>query len=241
MRIGGKLFSGLVAAALMAAGTFVGSAQAGGEYGSPAPAGRTIWEGFHVGGHIGGQDTDFDITQTAPASAFTTFSDSDDGVVGGFVYGSSWQFGNIVLGTDSAYNFGDQKTGLNTTAMALNAVAEVEWSSETRLRAGFLVNPNVLLYGTVGIAAAEVDVSGTLIAGGSDDARVYGVAYGAGAEATLGNRWFARIEYIHTDYDDEDFRNVGGGSFNTDLDSDIVRGAIGYRFDWSPLDLLTGR
>lgn len=241
MRLHAKLFSGVVTAALVAAGTFAGPAQAGGDYGSPAPAGRTIWEGFHVGAHAGAADYDYGVGQSAPASPLVTIRDGDDGFVGGFVYGSSWQFGNIILGTDSAYNFGDTNTGANVAANGTAAVAEVDWSSESRLRAGFLVKPNVQLYGTVGVAFANIDVSGTLIAGGSDDDRAFGISYGGGAEATLGNRWFARVEYIHTDYDSESFREVGGGAFKVDLDSDVVRGAIGYRFDWSPLDILRGR
>ncbi len=97
-----------------------------------------------------------------------------------------------------------------------------------------------MVYGTAGIAFAEVDVSGTLIAGGSDDERFTGFVVGGGLEATFQNRMFARVEYLHTDYGDEKFADTGGGTFNVDLDSDVVRGAIGYRFDWSPLDLLTG-
>lgn len=223
----------------LASGLGMSSAMAGGDfYSAPASSGRTVWEGFHVGLHAGWFDSDYDISQTAPASALTTISDSDDGFVGGFVYGSSWQFGNMVVGTDSAYNFGDNKTGLNIATNATSATAEVEWSSETRLRAGMLVKPNLLLYGTVGVAFASIDVSGSLIAGGRDDDRAFGVSFGGGAEANFNERWFARIEYIHTDYDKESFREVGGGAFNVDLDTDVVRGAVGYRFDWSPLDLL---
>ncbi len=208
---------------------------------APAPSGRTIWEGLHVGGHAGWADFDYGIGQTTPASPLVTIRDGEDSFVGGFLYGSSWQFGNLVLGTDSAYSFGDTQTGLNVVASGLSATAEVEWSSETRARAGILVRPNTLVYGTLGVAFASVDVSGSLIAGGSDDATAVGIVYGGGVETTMGNRWFARIEYLRTDYDEESFRQVGGGTLDVDLDSDVVRGAIGYRFDWSPLDLLNGR
>lgn len=228
------------AAGLLAISLFPASAIAGegDKYQSaPSSSGRTIWEGFHLGGHAGWSDQDFGISQTNPASPLTTRSDSDDGFTGGFLYGSSWQFGNMILGTDSAYSFGEIETGQNITASGLNAQAEVEWSSETKARAGFLIKPNILIYGTIGVALASVDVSGTLIAGGSDDETAFGVVYGGGIETTLGNRWFARLEYLHTDYDEESFREVGGGSFDVDLDSDVVRGAIGYRFDWSLTDL----
>ena len=209
--------------------------------GAPAPSGRTIWEGLHIGAHAGWADFDYGVSQTTPASPLATIRDSDESFVGGFLYGSSWQFGNLVLGTDSAYSFGDTSTGLNIAASGLSATAEVEWSSETRARAGILVRPNTLLYGTLGVSFAKIDVSGSLIAGGSDDETAFGVIYGAGIETTMGNRWFARLEYLHTDFDEESFNEVGGGKFDVDLDTDVVRAAIGYRFDWSPLDLLTGQ
>ena len=242
----GKFSSHSKFALAMAAGIFAINlsshpALAGGDVGfkdGPAPSGRTVWEGFHVGGHLGWSDADYGISQTAPASALVTIDDSENGIVGGFLYGSSWQFGNWVLGTDSAYNFGDLETGLNITGVNGSATAEVEWSSSTSVRAGYLVRPNTMLYGSVGVAFASIDVSGTLITGGSDDDTAVGVVFGGGIETMMGNRWFARVEYLHTDYGKEGFSEVGGGKFNVDLDSDVVRGAIGYRFDWSPLDFL---
>lgn len=244
MRIRGKLVAGLIAVSTMVACLISGPVLAGGDYYSsppPASSGRTIWEGFHFGVHGGYADNDYGISQTLPASPLVTRSDSDDGFVGGLVYGSSWQFGNFVLGTDSVWSFGDVETGANVAANGTAATADVNYTSETRLRGGILVQPNILVYGTLGIARAEIEVNGTLIAGGNNDESVFGFAYGGGVEATMNSRWFARLEYIHTDYEDENFREVGGGALNVDLDSDVVRGAVGYRFDWSPLDLIRGR
>lgn len=241
------IFSSLSGVAVFAAaGTLAfvlqsGAALAGGHTsykGGPADSGRTIWEGFHLGAHLGWTDNDFGVGQTNPASPLATVNDDSDGAIGGIVYGSSWQFGQWVLGTDSDFSFSDSDTGLSFAANGLSASAEIDWSSSTRVRAGYLFNPNTLVYGTVGIASAEVEVTGTLIAGGSDDERAFGVQYGAGIESTFGGRYFARVEYLHTDYGTEKFAAVGGGTFDVDLDSDTVRGAIGYRFDWSPLDLL---
>ncbi|GAG43126.1 unnamed protein product, partial [marine sediment metagenome] len=147
--------AGFLAVSLFPVSAFAGGGDDGYK-GSPAPAGRTIWEGMHLGIHGGYADSDYGVGQTTPASPLATIRDSDDGFTGGFLYGSSWQFGNLVLGTDSAYSFGDNQTGLNVAANASSAKAEVEWSSETRARAGFLVQPNTLIYGTVGVAFASV-------------------------------------------------------------------------------------
>ncbi len=237
-----------VVAGALAIGLASTPVQAGGDIGAspvppPAPlppVGRSIWEGFHFGGHAGWADYDYGISNRAPASPLVTIRDSEDTFVGGFVFGSSWQFGNWVLGTDSAYSFGDTQTGTSVAANALGARAEVNYSSETKARAGILVQPNTLVYGTVGLASAEIEASGALV-GRSSDKRVWGVVVGGGIETTLDSRWFARVEYLYADYEDESFRQVGGGSLKVDLDSSTVRGAIGYRFDWSPWELISGR
>jgi outer membrane immunogenic protein len=244
--MGGKItmfskFTLSAAAGILALSLTPFSAFAGGDVGykdGPAVGGRTIWEGFHVGGQAGWIDSDYGISQSTPASPLVTTRDGDDNFTGGFVYGSSWQFGQWVLGTDSAYSFGDVETGLNVAANGTSATADVDWSSSTSLRAGYLISPSTMIFGTIGVALANIDVNGTLIAGGNDDETAVGLVVGGGVETTMGNRWFARVEYLHTDYGDEKFNEVGGGKFNVDLDTDVVRGAIGYRFDWSPLDLL---
>lgn len=228
------------AAGLIAAGLVSGPAMAGGDIAPggydtvPAPVGRTIWEGFHVGGQIGGADIDYG----ASGAGGLTGDDEGDGVIGGIVYGTSWQFGQWVVGTDSDFSFSDAESGAFTDGVD-TATAETNWSSSSRVRAGHLVTPNLLVYGTVGIAFADIDVSGSLT--GSQDERFFGVQYGGGIETTFRGRYFLRAEYLHTDYGDENFGTGGGGApLNLDPDSDVVRAAVGYRFNWTPLDLLTG-
>lgn len=233
MNIRSKFLAG-AAVAIFALGTTVTSGDAFAQE-------RTIWEGFHVGAHVGGTDVDYGVSQTAPASPLAAIRDSGDGVIGGILYGTSWQFGQWVVGTDSDWSWADADSGANVAANGLAATVDIDYASSTRARVGFLARPNLMVYGTAGIAFASVDVSGTLIAGGSDDETFVGFVAGGGLEATFQNRMFARVEYLHTDYGDENFTEVGGGRFNVDLDSDTVRGAIGYRFDWSPMDLLNGR
>ncbi|MEC9369506.1 MAG: outer membrane beta-barrel protein [Pseudomonadota bacterium] len=236
-----RLVSAMAAAAAISCFATTSPAEAGGpatyKPAASAPAGRTIWEGFHVGGHIGWTDADHDITAFGAPPIVTGFGD-DDSFSGGFLYGSSWQFNRWVLGTDSVWSFGDFDSSVGTTAGGLTATSEVNYTSESRARVGLLVRPNVLLFGALGFALADVDLTGTAVAGGSDDETLFGITYGLGLEFAFNNRWFGRIEYAHTDYDDENFNAVGGGVYRVDLDTDSVRGALGYRFDWSPLDLL---
>lgn len=223
-----------LAAAAIAAVTF-GTTVASGD---ASAQGRTIWEGFHFGAHVGGTDVDYGVSQRAPASPLATIRDSGDGIVGGVLYGSTWQFDQWVLGTDSDWSWSDADSGANIAANGLAASVDLNLATSSRGRVGYLARPNLMVYGTAGIAFASIDVTGTLLAGNGKDKNLVGFVAGAGLEATFQNRMFARVEYLHTDYDDKSFNEVGGGRFNVDLDSDTVRGAIGFRFDWSPFDLL---
>lgn len=196
--------------------------------------GRTMWEGFHVGGHLGWVGSDYNHNRV-PFAPIAPYDDDASGVTGGIVYGTSWQFGYWVLGTDSDFSWSDADTSLNTTAGG-SFTLDTKWSSSSRLRAGFLMNQNFMLYGTAGIAFAKVEGSGAFFAGDSSK-RLTGFQYGVGIEAMLHDRWFARAEYLRTDYGSKTIWGPGGG-VRVDLDTDVVRGAVGYRFDWSPFDIL---
>lgn len=199
---------------------------------------RTNWEGVHVGGTFGWFGGDYDIRQRTPASPLVATDGDADGGMGGVVYGTTWQFDGWVFGTDSDYTWSDAETGPNVVASGLTATVDTKWTSSTRVRAGHLVSPNLLVYGTLGIAWSRLEASGPLIAAGGRSRTTTGFQYGGGVEYTTDSRWFARVEYLHTDYSDKSFAEVGGGRLVADLDSDVVRGALGYRFDWSWFDLL---
>ena len=219
-----------------------------------AAQGRTIWEGFHLGGHLGGTETDFGFSQPNLSFPLAIGDDADTSATGGIVYGTSWQFNQWVVGTDSDWTWGhDDASGLTTGVVNIGTPAvvvlggpfnvtevNIDYTSSTRGRLGYLIKPNILLYGTLGIAFAQVELNGSFIAGGEQDERLFGFAYGGGIEVTLPSRWFARVEYIGLDFEDETFADTQGGTLKVDLDTNTVRGAIGFRFDWSPLDLLTG-
>jgi outer membrane immunogenic protein len=203
--------------------------------------GRTAWEGFHFGGHVGWADNDYNANAVNGAPGLASNLGGSDGFAGGFLYGASWQSENWVLGTDSVWTFSDSSSGTATTAAGLAFSADTNYTTETRLRFGYLVLPEVLVFGTAGIAFADVDVTGAALAGRGGDKRFFGWTYGGGLETQFNDRWFARVEYAHIDFDDESFNAIAGGTHKVDLDSDAVRAAVGYRFDWSPFDIFGPR
>src|SRR5262249_660175 len=75
----------------------------------------------------------------------------------------------------------------------------------SRPRFGFLATPNILLYGTAGLAygqvneSAAVTVTGVGTAVSSFKDVKAGWTAGAGIEATFGGRWSGKIEYLYLD------------------------------------------
>jgi outer membrane immunogenic protein len=154
--------------------------------------------------------------------------------IGGFV-GYNWQLGNYVVGGegDIAWKNAQSTSTLNTTVSSagnfrtesFNGTIKQNWDSSIRARAGFLITPWTLIYGTGGVAfgdvkgsfgyaaniscgaVAPVFCSQTSGAANWSDTRV-GWTVGGGVETALtpgflpllGPGWKARAEYRYTDF-----------------------------------------
>jgi len=186
------------------------------------------------------------------------------GFIGGITYGSNYQFGRVVLGFDSDFSYTDIKASQTITATVLgvpitaNASQRLSWFGTTRVRGGVLLSDNILLYATGGLANGRIEAStsnlvnvagGCLLAGGCPTGGIsknmWGWAAGGGIEVASGP-WQFRAEYLHYD--------LGNASYvmrdlivpaavigaNVKVAGDMVRGAITYRFNWTPLGLIFG-
>ena len=71
---------------------------------------------------------------------------------------------------------------------------KIEWTGAARLRAGYLVTPTVLAYGSVGWGTSgikDVTHSGFTV----PVERVHAWGYGTGIEAAVSDRWRVRADY----------------------------------------------
>ena len=187
------------------------------------------------------------------------------GAIGGVQWGSNWQFDRIVLGTESDFSYSDIKSTQNLAGVVFglpfNAAVEqrLKWLATTRVRGGVLMTDNVLLYATGGLASGRVESStistigppgscalpGPCPAGSAQKDR-YGWVAGGGIEMSEGP-WQFRAEYLHYDlgtltYNVFDPALPGSLIVNqVRFNGDIVRGAISYRFNWTPWELIFGR
>ena len=238
---------------------------------APAPAVATWgWSGFYVGAHGGygwGHDAQTDINDPffngkVPGFAGLTGFDPK-GAVGGIHAGYNWQSGAFVTGFEGDLSFTDIKgSSLNTatvvvpgSAITLSATnsGAFDMLGSARGRLGYLVTPNVLLYGTGGLAWTRfVDNStlNTVMANipppglisvsttTSTPSWQFGWVAGLGVETRLfDTNWLARLEYLHYDFGNSgSAANSQNLAFKTtgDLTADVIRAGITYKFDPDP-------
>src|SRR5262249_41987409 len=126
---------------------------------------------------------------TAVAGTAISASEKIDGVIGGVQTGYNYQFGAWVWGLETDFQGSGQKGGstfARTFATVIGPIPvsvttdhKLEWFGTTRGRLGFLWSPNVLVYGTAGVAYGQVRDSATL------NASALGGAVTAAANATF--------------------------------------------------------
>jgi outer membrane immunogenic protein len=240
----------------------------GGQSAEAAPPIPYDWTGFYAGGNLGYSWGHLDTTTTvSPAfpfpggSIFTPLSPV--GFIGGGQIGYNRQVApRWVVGVEADWQWsgetrsGSSGFGGNTPFCTANVcsftdttdiTAKLSWFATVRGRAGLLVlNDNVLIYGTGGLAVGEVSVSGinALNAGVFSTPFNYsvtnfGYVIGAGAEGRIGmSRWTWKVEYLHMD-----LGSIGGGSFGTlplitmnttRFTDDILRVGFNYQFGTAP-------
>ena len=101
--------------------------------------------------------------------------------------------------------------------------------ADLRLRAGYAIRPQVLVFATFGGAWANADLPVAGPGGGPGSADFFGWSVGGGAEVALNPNWSARFDYQFTDFNSETV-NYPGGRIEFDPDANTYRGSLIYRF-----------
>lgn len=137
------------------------------------------------------------------------FSDRDASVTFGGYAGYNWQCDRILLGIETDFNYVDTSPTSTVGTITLNS--QMDWYGTLRARAGFVVHDSLLLYGTGGLAYANVDhtFSDPTPPGGAppfsqsnSDTKV-GWTLGAGAEFLHDCTWLLRAEAFYVDLGSE--------------------------------------
>ncbi len=217
-------------AVFLLTGTTVALSQTAGDpYGSQAPVfydsgplqDQNLFEGWWLGGTLGGATVNYDFS---PGKTVDT-----SGLLGGVIGGYSWQSGPFVIGAEGDLLAADIDGSRRFNAGANRVSPSIEMMAGIRLRAGYTITPDILLFGTFGGAWADADLPVTGPGGASRSATFFGWSAGGGAEWAISPQWHARFDYQFTDFDSETVRYPGGRA-TFDPDANTYRGSLIYRF-----------
>jgi outer membrane autotransporter protein len=145
------------------------------------------WNGFYVGGHLGG------VTSSETATDINGFTASPDpsGFLGGVQAGYNYQIApNWLIGIEGELSW----TSANGSSQGLNS--DHRWYDTLDGRLGYVMGP-WLLYAKGGAAWMNADYS---IPGLSVNITRDGWNIGAGAEFMLAPQWSAKAEYNFLDF-----------------------------------------
>jgi len=198
---------------------------------APMISPATNWSGFYGGVNVGygwgNNDMAFGDATPPPAAGNTgilpqSLSDTSSGVIGGGQVGYDWQMGSLVTGLEADIQGAEVKgTAAQPTsaisfplhpgeAFAASSEQKLSWFGTVRGRIGVTVIPDLLLYGTGGLAYGQVHNSGNVVnvdpgftrsltwPGAVGQTKI-GWAIGAGAEWMFARGWSAKVEYLHID------------------------------------------
>jgi outer membrane immunogenic protein len=252
-----RVLIGLASAAAIVGGAALAADVAPDYRAPPVAVVPYTWTGFYAGVNVGGVWTDTNaLWEPLPNSAaFGVFpiagNTGGSSAIGGLQVGYNWQVTPTwVVGLESDWSWAH--TGLSVTGPWIvnpggGAVSgsftimssTLDWVSSLRARLGYLVTPNLMLYGTAGGASGKIDYA----ASNSGAATLYattvafsrtqgGWVAGSGLEWMITPNWLLRGEYLY--YSLGSSPSVVVGSVTP-----IPPGASGY--SWSNTNASVGR
>jgi high affinity Mn2+ porin len=208
------------------------------------------WTGFYLGGHFGYAwgNSDFSspggiagsMSLALPIDTFDETGSFLAGVQGGYNYMlvNRWVLGAEVDASFPAWpNLGGISVGGTTnfnTPGGLETYSETMLSSGTvRARIGYAPG-HWLFYATGGLAWTYNQLTLTNNATGATDMPFlwrFGWAAGVGIETPIAPHWTARIEYLYTDYGNENMPFANNGQrFTSNFPLQELRAGVNYQF-----------
>ncbi len=237
---------------------------------SPAPA-EDHWNGFYAGFLVGGtsnrsaldthvvdQSSYYALTNLAILNEAGQSTAQSTNLMGGIEAGYNKRAGSFVYGLEGDFDFSPIKNisavngaffiGDSTTApFSVTQNLAVNWLVTAHPRVGMLLNPQWLIYGTGGVALADLSASFsyTDYYPGHESASTHktelGYVAGIGSEVALNAKWSLKAEYLHLNFANisttSDNLTRGSQQFtgtpfshSADLTSDVIRIGLNYKF-----------
>jgi outer membrane immunogenic protein len=185
------------------------------------------WQGFYAGVHAGiGRAT----TNWTSGFLVDTGDFSGTGTLIGFTIGHNWQAGRWVFGVEGDASSSTMRPITEAGCAGLDCRTELLRFGTLRGRLGYLLTPGLLVYGTAGASIGKFEHGVFGFTTGA--ATKTGVAYGAGIEKVILQRWTAKAEYIYLDNDGGQACDPAfcGSVVQSKFDAHIFRLGLNHRF-----------
>jgi outer membrane immunogenic protein len=187
------ILAGVAIAALFSGSAMAADIRTRPVYKAPPPPPVFSWTGFYIGANVGygWADTSADVVGSDPASAiFLAFADPggpplgslfsssfrQKGWLGGVQAGYNWQLaGNWLAGVEADIQAADVSGSFFNRIFSspasfgtnfpfdLSSERELKWFGTVRGRLGFLLTPNILIFGTGGLSYGRTQASATIV------------------------------------------------------------------------------
>jgi len=205
------------------------------------------WNGFYVGGNMGGGwgsvSSNYEATVLL-IDPSASGSQSMSGAIGGIQAGYDWQSGNWVLGLETDFQLSSQTSysvvGIDPVLATITDDHSVQlpWFGTVRARLGFTAANNWLVYATGGFAYGYIEENNTLnnpLIAASHSLIQGGWTVGGGIETALTNNWTANFEYLYIDFGDFNDTATSSNGFtaatiSSHLTDNVVRVGLNYYF-----------
>jgi len=180
----------------------------------PAAAQGRPWYGCYAGldaGYAWGRDSNSEsVSATGAASPYSPGSAANpNGMVAGGYLGCNYQTGNLVMGVEGDgewANLNGYAAYNNTQAPPDEYNPNITSQGSVRGRMGIALNNNMLLYGTAGVAFANVKEHYVLNSGTTQtndiSSGLTGWTAGVGMEYAFNRNLLGRVEYRYAGFDD---------------------------------------
>jgi outer membrane immunogenic protein len=186
-------------------------------------SGKHDWQGFYIGGAADLSKSGVDISGVGNSGDLDIESKKES-IGGTAIAGYNFTSGPWVFGAEGTLGMVGLKETKAITGLG-NVTAEADWIATMGLRGGYAFD-NLLLFGTAGIAFADLQASSSL--GGKFDKKVPGAVVGIGAEYAFSDNWSARAELLG--YAFRGKATLNGSKRDLDLGHGVARLGVTYKF-----------